>query len=177
MGKFGLNDKIMLDKQTTARAGARKGASNSSIILDDCTFDKCVRLGRFDSDRSISFVPPDGEFELMRYRVTENVELPFKITPSIHSHGRTRLEITVTVKANFEAKQSPTKWRFLFQFPRPHQNASSTRWLARPSTMQSKIPSFGVYPAIRDSNVSLSQYLSTWQPQWVTKCGLDHQSQ
>ena len=78
--KFGLNDKIMLDKQTTARgdlianghaitsdlvaAGARKGASNSSIILDDCTFDKCVRLGRFDSDRSISFVPPDGDLSV-----------------------------------------------------------------------------------------------------------------
>jgi len=132
--KFGLNDKIMLDKQTTARgdlianghaitsdlvaAGARKGASNSSIILDDCTFDKCVRLGRFDSDRSISFVPPDGEFELMRYRVTENVELPFKITPSIHSHGRTRLEITVTVKANFEAKQSANKVEVLIPVPK-----------------------------------------------------------
>jgi len=116
--KFGLNDKIMLDKQTTARAGARKGASNSSSILDDCTFDKCVRLGRFDSDRSISFVPPDGEFELMRYRVTENVELPFKITPSIHSHGRTRLEITVTVKANFEAKQSANKVEVLIPVPK-----------------------------------------------------------
>lgn len=116
--KFGLNDKIMLDKQTTSRAGARKGGSNSSIVLDDCTFDKCVRLGRFDSDRSISFVPPDGEFELMRYRVTENVELPFKITPSIHTHGRTRIEITVTVKANFEAKQIANKVQVLIPVPK-----------------------------------------------------------
>jgi len=104
--KFGLNDKIMLDKQTTGRAGARKGGGNSSIVLDDCTFDKCVRLGRFDSDRSISFVPPDGDFELMRYRVTDAVELPFKITPSILTHGRTRLEISVKIQANFEAKQN-----------------------------------------------------------------------
>jgi len=116
--KFGLNDKIMLDKQTTNRAGARKGGSNSSIVLDDCTFDKCVRLGRFDSDRSISFVPPDGEFELMRYRVTENVELPFKITPSIHTHGRTRIEITVTVKATFEAKQIANKVQVLIPVPK-----------------------------------------------------------
>jgi len=60
--KFGLNDKIMLDKQPTS--GARKKGGNSSIVLDDVTFDKCVRLGKFDSDRTISFVPPDGEFEL-----------------------------------------------------------------------------------------------------------------
>jgi len=24
-------------------------------------------LGKFDADRSISFIPPDGEFELMKY--------------------------------------------------------------------------------------------------------------
>eukprot|EP00658_Telonema_sp_P-2_P038047 TRINITY_DN27353_c0_g1_i1.p1 TRINITY_DN27353_c0_g1~~TRINITY_DN27353_c0_g1_i1.p1 ORF type:complete len:444 (+),score=135.62 TRINITY_DN27353_c0_g1_i1:158-1489(+) len=115
--KFGLNDKIMLDKQAT-RAATRKGGSNSSIVLDDCTFDKCVRLGRFDSDRSISFVPPDGEFELMRYRVTEKVELPFKITPSIHTHGRTRIEITVTVKANFKADQEANKVQVTIPVPK-----------------------------------------------------------
>ena len=26
-------------------------------------------------DRTISFVPPDGEFQLMSYRITENVNL------------------------------------------------------------------------------------------------------
>jgi len=40
--------------------------SESAVELDDCQFHQCVRLGKFDSDRSISFIPPDGEFELMR---------------------------------------------------------------------------------------------------------------
>merc|ERR1711892_219676 len=31
-------------------------------------FHQCVRLSRFDNDRTISFIPPDGEFELMSYR-------------------------------------------------------------------------------------------------------------
>jgi hypothetical protein len=39
----------------------------SSVELDDCQFHQCVKLGKFDSDRTISFIPPDGEFELMRY--------------------------------------------------------------------------------------------------------------
>jgi len=114
--KFGLNDKIMLDKQPAARGGARKGGS-SSIVLDDCTFDKCVRLGKFDSDRTISFVPPDGNFELMKYRVTESTILPFKIIPTVKELGRTRMEITVKVKANFEAKQSANIARVFIPVP------------------------------------------------------------
>lgn len=27
---------------------------------------QCVKLSKFESERSISFIPPDGEFELMR---------------------------------------------------------------------------------------------------------------
>ena len=36
----------------------------------DATFHPCVNLGRFQAERVVSFVPPDGEFELMRYRCT-----------------------------------------------------------------------------------------------------------
>jgi AP-2 complex subunit mu-1 len=42
----------------------------------------------------ISFVPPDGEFELMRYRVTEGISLPFKVLPIINELGRTRMEVS-----------------------------------------------------------------------------------
>lgn len=37
-------------------------------LIDDCSFHPCVRYTRFDRDRLVSFVPPDGQFELMRYR-------------------------------------------------------------------------------------------------------------
>jgi AP-2 complex subunit mu-1 len=57
--KFGLNDKLVIDKND-------RGTSDA-VELDDCRFHQCVRLNDFDTDRSISFVPPDGEFELMRY--------------------------------------------------------------------------------------------------------------
>lgn len=42
------------------------GSGKQSIAIDDCTFHQCVRLSKFDSERSISFIPPDGEYELMR---------------------------------------------------------------------------------------------------------------
>ena len=44
-------------------------ARGSGIELADITFHQCVKLGKFDVDRTISFVPPDGEFILMKYAV------------------------------------------------------------------------------------------------------------
>ncbi len=57
--KFGLNDKLVIDK-------SERGAIDA-VELDDCRFHQCVRLNEFDSTRTISFIPPDGEFELMTW--------------------------------------------------------------------------------------------------------------
>ena len=32
---------------------------------------------RFENDRTISFIPPDGEFELMSYRLNTHVKVIF----------------------------------------------------------------------------------------------------
>ena len=85
--KFGMNDKLILDKNSVARTdGDTTKAGKPSIAIDDCTFHQvkiktklqnkifvlqCVRLSKFESDRAISFIPPDGEYELMRYRTTK----------------------------------------------------------------------------------------------------------
>ncbi|CAG8616552.1 18955_t:CDS:10 [Dentiscutata erythropus] len=99
--KFGLNDKLLLEKDTSHKGMARK---STAVEIDDCQFHQCVKLGKFDSDRTISFVPPDGEFELMRYRTTENVILPFRVHPVVNEIGKSRVEYRVTVKANFQPK-------------------------------------------------------------------------
>lgn len=62
--KFGLNDKLVIDKNDRGAGGS------DGVELDDCRFHQCVRLNEFDSDRTISFIPPDGEFELMRRAAT-----------------------------------------------------------------------------------------------------------
>lgn len=41
--------------------------------MEDVKFHQCVRLSRFENDRTISFIPPDGEFELMSYRLNTEV--------------------------------------------------------------------------------------------------------
>ncbi|KAI0217466.1 clathrin associated protein complex medium subunit [Massospora cicadina] len=99
--KFGLNDRLLLDRDSLGKAGPRR---SNSVEIDDCQFHQCVKLGKFDSDRTISFVPPDGEFELMRYRSTENVNLPFRVHPVVNEIGKTRVEYKILVKANFSNK-------------------------------------------------------------------------
>ena len=74
---------------------ARK--ATKAVEIDDCTFHRCVRLGTFDTDRSISFIPPDGEFELLRYRVTDNINMPFKVLPNIQEEGKTRVSVHLKV--------------------------------------------------------------------------------
>jgi len=100
--KFGLNDKLVIDNK-----GAEKGLSDA-VELDDCHFHQCVRLNEFDATRTISFIPPDGEFELMRYRSTSNVKLPLRVLTSVTEIGTSQVSYTVTVKTNFNNKLSAT---------------------------------------------------------------------
>mmetsp|Transcript_6287 Transcript_6287/g.10767 ORF Transcript_6287/g.10767 Transcript_6287/m.10767 type:complete len:434 (-) Transcript_6287:643-1944(-) len=70
----------------------------------DATFHQCVNLGTYEANKVVTFVPPDGEFELMRYRCQDDINLPFKVLPTISDQGRTRLECNVTVKSLFSSK-------------------------------------------------------------------------
>ncbi|ORZ37185.1 Mu homology domain-containing protein [Catenaria anguillulae PL171] len=66
------------------------------------------QVGRFDAERTISFTPPDGEFELMRYRAQEGLLLPFKIHPVVNYISQTRLEYKINLKAQFPRKFTAT---------------------------------------------------------------------
>jgi len=96
--KFGLNDKISMEAQGMGSNSQKKFA----VEMVDCTFHRCVRLGKFDADRSITFVPPDGKFDLMQYRISSNIKLPFKLLPVIEESeekGVKVVNITLKIKA------------------------------------------------------------------------------
>ena len=66
--------------------------------LEDVKFHQCVRLSRFENDRTISFVPPDGEFELMSYRLNTQVKPLIWIESQIERHSHSRVEYLIKVK-------------------------------------------------------------------------------
>jgi AP-2 complex subunit mu-1 len=118
--KFGLNDKLIMDKEPTSQ-GKGDADKKKSVEIDDCTFHRCVRLGKFDAERTITFIPPDGEFELMRYRVTDNINLPFKIIPAIQETDKSRVSITLKTTANFNNKLFANN--FVVKIPTPPNTA------------------------------------------------------
>lgn len=65
--KLGLNDKTLFEM-------TGKQSRNKLIELEDIKFHHCVRLNKFDTERLITFIPPDGEFDLMSYRVDTHVK-------------------------------------------------------------------------------------------------------
>jgi AP-2 complex subunit mu-1 len=97
--KFGLNDKLIMEKEGGGAATAVQ-QQGAGVEIDDCTFHRCVRLGKFDSERTITFIPPDGEFELMRYRV-KSPSQPFRIISNLQEEGKTKLTLNIKVTANF----------------------------------------------------------------------------
>lgn len=109
--KFGLNDKILMDRDAAAASasgGGGKKRASPAVEIDDINFHRCVRLRTFDSDRTITFVPPDGEFELMRYRITENVNLPFRLVPVVEERGDVSVVVNIKAIANFSSKLTAT---------------------------------------------------------------------
>lgn len=73
--------------------------------MEDIKFHQCVRLARFENDRTISFIPPDGEFELMSYRLSVPVKPLVWVEAAVESH-KGRVEYMVKVKANFARRSS-----------------------------------------------------------------------
>ncbi|KAF8086206.1 hypothetical protein N665_0632s0026 [Sinapis alba] len=78
-----------------------RSSSGSGVILDDCNFHESVRLDSFDSDRTLSLVPPDGEFPVMNYRMTQEFRPPFHVNTLIEEAGRLKAEVIIKIRAEF----------------------------------------------------------------------------
>ena len=97
--KIGLNDKMMMEAQG-------KGGKGKAVELEDMKFHQCVRLTRFDADRTVSFIPPDGAFDLMTYRLSTAVKPLFWVEAVVEKHGMSRVEYMVKIRSQFKEKSS-----------------------------------------------------------------------
>ncbi|PIA38017.1 hypothetical protein AQUCO_02900099v1 [Aquilegia coerulea] len=65
-------------------------------ILNDVRFHPCVRFRPWESHQILSFVPPDGLFKLMSYRVNKLKNTPIYVKPQLSSDaGTCRLSVLV----------------------------------------------------------------------------------
>ncbi|EME81563.1 uncharacterized protein MYCFIDRAFT_32614 [Pseudocercospora fijiensis CIRAD86] len=133
--KFGLNDALTLASHSGGVDGqggpignlpgnkATKAAAGS-VTLEDVSLHQCVKLSSFTSDRTISFIPPDGSFQLMSYRCSENVNLPFKVHAIVNEIGRSKVEYSIAIRANYGAKLFATN--VSVRIPTPLNTANTT---------------------------------------------------
>lgn len=59
---------------------------NDPYLIEDCSFHPCVRYARFENEGVVSFVPPDGNFELMRYRI--DAQKVRTLVPPVYCHAQ-----------------------------------------------------------------------------------------
>jgi len=107
--RLGLNDKVLFE--STGRGKSK------SVELEDVKFHQCVRLSRFENDRTISFIPPDGEFELMSYRLNTHVKPLIWIESVIERHDHSRVEIMVKAKSQFKRRSTANNVEILIPVP------------------------------------------------------------
>jgi len=99
--KLGLNDRVLLESQGKLGKG-------KSVELEDMKFHQCVRLARFENDRTISFVPPDGAFDLMTYRIGSHVKPLIWIECTSNSSSASRVEFLVKARSQFKERSAAT---------------------------------------------------------------------
>jgi len=109
--KLGLNDKLMFE--ATGRSTTRIKA----VELEDIKFHQCVRLARFENDRTISFIPPDGEFELMTYRLNTHVKPLIWVEAVVEPHSHSRIEYMIKAKSQFKSRSIANNVEIIIPVP------------------------------------------------------------
>jgi len=120
--KFGFNDSIQL-REAGARPHEQRPSHDGrkSVAIDDVTCHQCVKLHAFEKTREIQFVPPDGAFDLMQYRVTSNLKMPFIVSAIVNELGGTRVDYRVQVTSQYPPDITGTK--VVLHIPTPASTA------------------------------------------------------
>lgn len=116
--------------------------------LEDVKFHQCVRLSRFENDRTISFIPPDGEFELMSYRLYTQVKPLIWIESAIEKHSHSRVEIMVKAKSQFKHRSTANNVEIFVPVPSDADSpkfktsTGTAKWLPEKNVVIWSIKSF-----------------------------------
>lgn len=118
--RLGLNDRVIFESLSNSGrgGGARTVAGGKKPIeMEDVKFHQCVRLSRFENDRDISFIPPDGDFQLMSYRLNTNIKPLILVDCKVRRYENSRIELVATARAQFKARSTANKVEILIPVP------------------------------------------------------------
>ncbi|KAI5956160.1 apm1 [Candida jiufengensis] len=145
--RLGLNDKGIF----TGNGDNNDDSNGKSVEMEDIKFHQCVRLSKFENEKIITFIPPDGEFTLMSYRLSS---AQFLMKPlilvncktKIHKHSR--IEINCTVKAQIKKKSTANNVEVIIPIPEDADTPKfeteygSVKWIPEKSCLIWKLKTF-----------------------------------
>lgn len=115
--RLALNDDLSIGRGGRSVYDYRSSLGSGAVILDDCNFHESVRLDSFEADKTLTLVPPDGEFPVMNYRMTQEFKPPFRINALIEEAGALKAEVILKVYAEFPSNISANT--IVVQMPLP----------------------------------------------------------
>lgn len=122
--------------------------SKSNIELEDLKFHQCVRLSKFENEKIISFIPPDGDFDLMNYRLTTSIKPLILCDVKVQTYSNSRVEIFCKAKAQIKKKSIATNVEILIPVPNDADTPTfkyshgSIKWVPEKNAILWKIRSF-----------------------------------
>ncbi|KAK6288499.1 hypothetical protein POUND7_000040 [Theobroma cacao] len=124
-------------------------------ILDDVRFHPCVRFRPWESHQILSFVPPDGEFKLMSYRVKKLKSTPIYVKPQLTSDaGKCRVNVLVGIRN--DPGKTVDSITVQFQLPPCILSADLTSNHGTVNILSNKICSWSINRIPKDKAPSLS---------------------
>lgn len=101
--KLGINDywkSGLVNQENVAKYRLSK-----YVKLEDLAFHQCVDLAEFEKDRTIQFVPPDGDFDLITYRAPlKGGKVPFDVKTTVEIKGNSRAIVKCQVDTLFKKR-------------------------------------------------------------------------
>ncbi|QDZ25976.1 subunit mu of clathrin/coatomer adaptor AP-3 complex [Chloropicon primus] len=105
LSNIGIYGQVMANSKLSGMPDLQITFKNPQL-LDDCRFHPSVRYLKYASERIVSFVPPDGRFKLMSYKISKQAAMsiqktiiPFYVKPQItYSKESGRISIMVGLK-------------------------------------------------------------------------------
>lgn len=88
-----------------------------NVDLSDCSLHRCVRIAKFENERVISFIPPDGDFTLAEYKVQNQINIPIYVRPDF-VWTKDQCKFSITVGQRFDVSNPATDIVIILPLPK-----------------------------------------------------------
>eukprot|EP01087_Luapelamoeba_hula_P004597 TRINITY_DN14530_c0_g1_i1.p1 TRINITY_DN14530_c0_g1~~TRINITY_DN14530_c0_g1_i1.p1 ORF type:complete len:446 (+),score=73.19 TRINITY_DN14530_c0_g1_i1:127-1338(+) len=129
--RLGLNQDLVVGQSSEFRYG---GGST----IDAISFHECANISMFEADKTVVFHPPDGEFVVLNYHISQEFPIPFRVQPVIEDLGEGRVDLIVKIR--LDLKDDITANNIVVRCPIPKSTISAKCELTLPGIEYRVLP-------------------------------------